>query len=156
RAPRWCRDCHGQRAGQPGGGHGGGAGAGDRAAALPAVHTTPGQGPRGAHGRTVPAGVPAMTAQSAQALLEWAIPALVLILFAFGILAVGEVVGEYMAVRSAASQAAFAAARAPSAAAAQAAAGQAAEEAIAGSHLQDFQLTLDLGGFERGAELTAE
>jgi hypothetical protein len=96
-----------------------------------------------------------MTTQSGQALLEWAISAFVLVLFAFGILAVGEVVGEYMAVRSAASQAAFAAARAPSAAAAQLAARQAADAAVADSHVRDFQLSLDLGGFERGGELTA-
>jgi hypothetical protein len=97
-----------------------------------------------------------MTAQSGQALLEWAVSALVLMIFAFGILAVGEVVGEYMAVRSAASQAALAAARAPSADAAESAARQAAEAAVAGSHLSDFRLTLELGGFERGAELTVE
>jgi Flp pilus assembly protein TadG len=53
--------------------------------------------------------------QSGQALVEWAVVAFVLLLFAMGILALGQIVGEYMAVRSAASQGAFAAARAPSA-----------------------------------------
>jgi Flp pilus assembly protein TadG len=97
-----------------------------------------------------------MRRQSGQALVEWAISALVLILFAFGIVAVGQVVGQYMAVRSAASQAALAAARAPSAAAAQSVARQAAEQAIAGNQVRDFRLTLDLGGFQRGQMLTAE
>ena len=94
--------------------------------------------------------------QSGQALLEWALSALVLILFALGILAVGQVVGEYIAVRSAASQAAFAAARAPSAGAARAAAQEAARQAVAGAQVHDFQLLLDTGGFQRGATLTAE
>ena len=53
--------------------------------------------------------------QSGQALVEWAAVAFVLLLFALGLVAIGQIVGEYMAVRSAASQAALAAARAPSA-----------------------------------------
>jgi Flp pilus assembly protein TadG len=97
-----------------------------------------------------------MRRQSGQALVEWAISALVLILFAFGILAVGQVVGQYMAVRSAASQAALAAARAPSAADAQSVALEAAEQAIAGNQVRDFKLTLDVGGFQRGQMLTAK
>ncbi len=97
-----------------------------------------------------------MKQQSGQALVEWALSALVLILFALGILAVGHVVGEYMAIRAAATQAAFAAARAPSAQAAQAAARQAAQEAVASSQVRDFQIRIDTAGFQRGATLTAE
>lgn len=92
--------------------------------------------------------------QSGQAMVEWALSALVLLLFGLGILAVGQVVGEYMAIRSAASQAAFAAARAPSADAAQASAQTAAQQAIQGSQVKDFSCTLDAGGFERGGVLT--
>ena len=92
--------------------------------------------------------------QSAQALVEWAASVFVLLLFVLGILAVGQIVGEDMAVRSAATQAAFAAARAPSAAAAQQAADQAAKEAINGSQVQDFHLTVDLAGFQRGGILS--
>ena len=97
-----------------------------------------------------------MTArQSGQALVEWAVSAFVLLLFALGILAVGQIVGQYMAVRSAASQAAFAAARAPSAAAAEQSANAAAKEAIQGAQVEDLQLTLDTGGFQRDQVLTA-
>ena len=52
--------------------------------------------------------------QSGQALVEWAASSFVLLLFALGLLAVGQVSGEYMAVPSAATQAARGAARAPS------------------------------------------
>ncbi len=92
--------------------------------------------------------------QSGQAVVEWAASAFVLLLFVLGILAVGQIVGEDMAVRSAATQAAFAAARAPSAAAAQQSASQAAAEAMAGSQVKDFHLTVDLAGFQRGGILT--
>ena len=97
-----------------------------------------------------------MKRQSGQAMVEWALSALVLILFGLGILAVGHVVGQYMAVRAAATQAAFAAARAPSAQAAQTAARQAAQEAVSGSQVSDFQIGVDIGSFERGATLTAQ
>jgi Flp pilus assembly protein TadG len=97
-----------------------------------------------------------MKRQSGQALVEWALSALVLILFGLGILAVGHVVGQYMSVRAAATQAAFAAARAPSAQAAQAAADQAAQEAVSDSRVRDFQISVDTGSFERGATLTAQ
>ena len=97
-----------------------------------------------------------MNPQSGQALVEWAVSALVLILFGLGILAVGHVVGQYMSVRTAATQAAFAAARAPSAQAAQAAAHQAAQEAVSDSRVLDFQISVDTGSFERGATLTAQ
>jgi len=73
-----------------------------------------------------------MNRQSGQALVEWGLSAFVLMLFAFGLLAVGQIVGEDMAVRSAATQAAFAAARAPSAAAAQQYGQAAASEAVRG------------------------
>lgn len=95
------------------------------------------------------------TRQAGQSLVEWAVSAFVLLLFALGIIAVGQVVSEYVALRSAASQAAFAAARAPSAADAQRAANDAAQQAVQGSQLQDFSLTLDTGGFQRGGTLTA-
>ncbi len=95
-----------------------------------------------------------MTGQRGQALVEWAISALLLLLFALCLLAVGQVVGEYMAVRSASSQAAFAVARAPSAQAAQTAGAQAAQQAVAGSQLRDFQVIIATGGFERGGTLT--
>ena len=93
--------------------------------------------------------------QRAQALVEWAASAFVLLLFGLGLLAVGQVVGEYMAIRAAATQAAFAAARAPSEASAQSAGAQAATEAIRGSQVQRFVLTIDTNGFQRGAILTA-
>lgn len=96
-----------------------------------------------------------MREQSGQALVEWAASAFVLLLFGLSILAVGQIVGEYMAVRSAATQAAFAAARAPSDQDAQAAGTQAAQEAIRGSQVQQFQVTIDTGGFQRGGVLTA-
>lgn len=92
--------------------------------------------------------------QSAQALVEWAISAFVVLLFALGLLAEGQVVVEYMAVRAAASQAAFAAARAPSESAARTAAQQSATEAVRGSQLRDFTLVVDLQGFQRGGTLT--
>ena len=93
--------------------------------------------------------------QSGQSLVEWAISAFVLLLFALGILAVGQIVSQYVTVRSAASQAAFAAARAPSAGAAQGAADTAAQEAVQGSQVEGFHLTLDTAGFQRGGTLTA-
>ena len=93
--------------------------------------------------------------QSAQALVEWAISAFVLMLFAFSFLAVDQIAGEYTVVRAAATQAAFAAARAPSERDAQDTARQAASEAVAGSQVRDLQLTLDTQGFQRGAVLTA-
>src|SRR6266581_3626036 len=76
-----------------------------------------------------------MSRQSGQALVEWGLSAFVLMLFAFGLLAVGQIVGEDMAIRSAATQAAFAAARAPSAAAAQQYGQAAAAEAIQGTQV---------------------
>jgi Flp pilus assembly protein TadG len=94
--------------------------------------------------------------QSGQAMVEWAASALVLLLYALGMLAEGHVLGEYMSVRAAASQAAFAAARAPSGGAAKAAGERAAREAVAGTQVRDFQITVDVGGFERGDTLTAE
>ena len=95
-----------------------------------------------------------MKRQSGQALVEWGLSAFVLMLFAFGLLAVGQIVGEDTAVRSAASQAAFAAARAPSAAAAQQYGQAAAAEAIQGTQIKDFQVTIDTGSFQRGSILT--
>lgn len=95
-----------------------------------------------------------MNRQSGQALVEWGLSAFVLMLFAFGLLAVGQIVGEDTAVRSAASQAAFAAARAPSAAAAQQYGQAAAAEAIQGTQVENFQLTIDTGSFQRGSILT--
>lgn len=92
--------------------------------------------------------------QAAQAMVEWALSAFVLMLFALGLLAVGQVVDQDMAIRSAATQAAFAAARAPSAQAAQAVGKSAAEDAIRGAQVQDFQLTIDTGSFQRGSILT--
>jgi len=93
--------------------------------------------------------------QSGQALVEWAASAFVLLLFALGLLAVGQVIGEYMAVRSAATQAAFAAARAPSEQSAQRAGETAAQEAVKGSQVQDFKVTIDTQGFQRGGTLAA-
>jgi Flp pilus assembly protein TadG len=93
--------------------------------------------------------------QSGQSLVEWAASAFVLLLFILGILAIGQIVAQYVALRSAASQAAFAAARAPSAQDAQRAADDATREAAQGSQLQDVRLTLDTRGFRRGATLTA-
>ena len=95
-----------------------------------------------------------MRVQSGQALVEWALSAFVLLLLSLGILAVGQVVGEDMAIRSAASQAAFAAARAPNAQAAQTAGLAAGQEAVRGSQIEDFQLTIDTGSFQRGTVLT--
>jgi hypothetical protein len=94
--------------------------------------------------------------QSGQSLVEWAISAFLLLLFALSLLAVGHVVGEYMAVRAASSQAAFAAARAPSAQAAQVAGRRAALEAVSGSQVREFQITIVAGGFARGGTLTAQ
>ena len=93
--------------------------------------------------------------QTGQALVEWAVSAFVLLLFALGILAVGQIVSQYVALRSAASQAAFAAARAPSEQDARRAANEAAQQAVQDSQLQDFSLTLETGGFQRGGTLTA-
>ena len=87
--------------------------------------------------------------------MEWAAVSFVLLLFALGLLAVGQVIGEYMAVRSAATQAAFAAARAPNAGAARQAGQASAAEAIKGSQVEDFKLTIESGGFQRGGTLTA-
>ena len=95
-----------------------------------------------------------MRRQSGQALVEWGLSAFVLMLFAFGLLAVGQIVGEDMAVRSAATQAAFAAARAPSATAAQQYGQAAAAEAVLGSQIENLQVTIDTGSFQRGATLT--
>ena len=95
-----------------------------------------------------------MSRQSGQALVEWGLSALVLMLFAFGLLAVGQIVGEDMAVRSAATQAAFAAARAPSAVAAQQFGRAAAAEAMRGVEVENFQLTIDTGTFQRGSIVT--
>jgi Flp pilus assembly protein TadG len=79
----------------------------------------------------------------------------VLLLFALGLVAVGQIVGEYMAVRSAARQAAFAAARAPSAKAAVQSGQDAAREAVRGSQLQAFTIRVDVGAFDRGSLVTA-
>jgi hypothetical protein len=87
--------------------------------------------------------------------VEWAVSAFVLLLFAFSFLAVDQIAGEYTVVRSAATQAAFAAARALSELDAQASAKQAASEAVVGSQVRDFQMTLETNGFQRGAVLTA-
>ena len=95
-----------------------------------------------------------MKRQDGQALVEWAVVAFVLLLFAIGILALGQIVGQYTAVRSAASQAAFAAARAPSAQAAQVSATNAAREAVAGSQVEGFVVTVDTAGFQRGGVVT--
>ena len=95
-----------------------------------------------------------MSRQSGQALVEWGMSAFVLMLFAFGLLAVGQIVGEDMAVRSAATQAAFAAARAPSASAAQQYGQAAAAEAMRSVKVQNFQVTIDTGTFQRGSTLT--
>jgi len=95
-----------------------------------------------------------MKEQQGQSLVEWAVVAFVLLLFALGILALGQIVGEYTAVRSAASQGAFAAARAPSGVAANLAARRAAEEAVAGAHVEDFMVAVDTGGFRRGGLVT--
>ena len=93
--------------------------------------------------------------QSGQALVEWAVVSFVLLVFALGLVALGQIVGQYMAVRSAASQAALAAARAPSEAAAIRAGQDAAHEAVRGSQVQSFTLAMELGSFERGSTLTA-
>src|SRR5207237_5621902 len=77
-----------------------------------------------------------------------------LMLLAFALLAVGQIVGEDTAVRSAATQAAFAAARAPNAAAAQQYGQAAAVEAMRGTRVEDFQVTIDTGTFQRGSTLT--
>ena len=95
-----------------------------------------------------------MRRQSGQALVEWGLSAFVLMLFAFGLLAVGQIVGEDMSIRSAATQAAFAAARAPSATAAQQYGQAAAAEAVRGSQVENLQVTIDTGSFQRGSTLT--
>lgn len=96
-----------------------------------------------------------MRSQSGQALVEWAASAFVLLLFGLSILAVGQVVGEYMAVRAAATQAAFAAARAPSDQSAHTAGTEAAAEAIRGSQVRDFRIAIDTASFQRGGVVTA-
>ncbi len=93
--------------------------------------------------------------QSGQAMVELALSLVVILPFVFSFLAVGQIAIEYVAVRSAATQAAFAAARAPSATTAQQSARQAAQEAVAGSQVRNFQITVDTQGFQRGAVLTA-
>ncbi|MHB8507386.1 MAG: TadE/TadG family type IV pilus assembly protein [Candidatus Dormibacteria bacterium] len=95
-----------------------------------------------------------MRSQGGQALVEWAVVSFVLLIFALGILALGQIVGEYMAVRSASSQGAFAAARAPSQTAAQTQAVQAALEAVSDAHVQDFTVSIDSHGFQRGGVVT--
>jgi Flp pilus assembly protein TadG len=92
--------------------------------------------------------------ESGQSLIEFALCAFVLLLMSLGILAVGQIVNEYVAVRAAASQAALVAARAASADAAQREANQAAADAVRNSQIQDFHLDLDTGGFQRGGTLT--
>jgi Flp pilus assembly protein TadG len=92
---------------------------------------------------------------SGQAIVELAVSVVALLVFAFCLLAVGHAVGQYMAIRSAASQAAFAAARAPSEAEAQRAGRQAAVEAISRSQLQQYQVQLETRGFQRGGLVTA-
>src|SRR5258708_38785936 len=91
-----------------------------------------------------------MRRQSGQALVEWGLSAFVLMLFAFGLLAVGQIVGEDVAVRSAATQAAFAAARAPSATAAQLYGQAAAAEAVRGSQIENLPGTIDTGSCQPG------
>lgn len=98
---------------------------------------------------------PTRSPQAGQSLVEWAISVPVLLIFALGIIAVAQVVSEYMAVRQAASQAALAAARAPSAAAARQTAQQTAADAIRGSQVAGFQLQLEVGDFRRGGVATA-
>jgi Flp pilus assembly protein TadG len=92
--------------------------------------------------------------QSGQALVEWAVVSFVLLLLGLGILALGQIVGEYMAIRSASSQAAFAAARAPSEKEAQGQGHRAALQAVAGSSIEDFSITVDTHGFQRGGVVT--
>jgi Flp pilus assembly protein TadG len=94
-------------------------------------------------------------AQSGQAMVEWAAVAFVLVLFALGLVALGQIIGQYMAVRSAASQAAFAAARAPSESAAVQIGQEAAREAMQGSQVESFVVRIDAGNFERGSTVTA-
>ena len=96
-----------------------------------------------------------MTRQRGQALVETALILPLLLLYALGILAVGEVVREYMAVRSAATQAAFAAARAPSASSAVSAGRLAARDAVSLSRVRDFTVALEVGTFARGGVATA-
>ena len=94
------------------------------------------------------------SAERGQALIELALVLPVLLVYALSILAVGQIVREYMAVRAASTQAAFAAARAPSLAQAQSVAPSAAAEAVAGSGVKDFRLSLDAGTFPRGGVVT--
>ena len=109
-----------------------------------------------AHRRALSAGIIAVRrSQSGQAAIEWAAVAFMLLLFVLGLVAVGQIVGEYMAVRSAASQAAFAAARAPSAEAAVQSGQDAAREAVRGSRVESFSIAVDVGTFERGSPVTA-
>jgi Flp pilus assembly protein TadG len=92
--------------------------------------------------------------QGGQAVIELALVLPVLLIYALGILAVGEIVREYTAVRAAATQAAFAAARAPSLVEARQAGGVAAHEAVAGAPVQDFVIQVDAGTFARGGVVT--
>ena len=91
--------------------------------------------------------------QSGQAIVEWALSAGVLLIFAFGILALAHVIDGYIAVHQAASEAAYAAARAPSDAAAQRAARTAAQDATAGRGLGALQIQISTHGFQRGGAL---
>jgi Flp pilus assembly protein TadG len=93
--------------------------------------------------------------QAGQSLIEFSLVLFVLLLMGLGILAVGQIVSEYVAVRAAASQAALVAGRAPSADVAQREAQRAGQEAVRGSQVQDFQVSLNAGSFQRGAALTA-
>jgi Flp pilus assembly protein TadG len=91
-----------------------------------------------------------VSTEKGQAAVELALVLPVLLLFSLSVLAVGQIVGEYRAVRAASSQAAYAAARAPSPQAATAAGRQAALEALTGSGVQGAVVTVDAGTFPRG------
>jgi len=93
--------------------------------------------------------------QSGQAVVEWAAVAFVVLLFDLCLQALVQIGGQYMAVRSAASQAAFAAARAPSEPAAILAGEDSAHQAMRGSQVESFAVRIEAGNFERGATLTA-
>src|SRR5258708_35825225 len=87
--------------------------AGDPALAVPALQSLIDSVTLGAHDRAFSAGF-VMRVQSGQALVEGPLSAFVLLLLSLAILAVAQVVGENVAIRSAASQTAAAASRAPS------------------------------------------
>jgi len=89
-----------------------------------------------------------------QATVELALVLPVLLLYSLSILAVGQIMGEYRAVRASASQAAYAAARAPSLAAANAVGRQAAADALAGTGVQGTTVTVEAGTFPRGGVVT--